>query len=72
MILGFIPGAPGPFEFMIFAAIILLVFGKRLPGVMRSVGQSIVEFKKGANDANADPSAEAEPPANVDEARKDD
>ncbi len=65
MTFGFIPGAPGPFEFMIFAVIILLVFGKRLPGVMKSVGQSIVEFKKGANDANA------EPPASVDEAPKD-
>lgn len=66
MLLGFLPGAPGPFEFMIFAVIILLVFGKRLPGVMRSVGQSIVEFKKGANDANAEPSIDN------DEARKED
>ena len=37
----------GPWEIVIFCVIILLLFGKRLPGVMRSVGKSIVEFKKG-------------------------
>lgn len=65
MLLGFLTGAPGPFEFMIFAAIVLLIFGKRIPGVMRSVGQSIVEFKKGANDASS------ESPRDGDEAGKD-
>ena len=40
-------GAPGLPELAIIMVIVLLLFGKRLPGVMRSVGQSIVEFKKG-------------------------
>lgn len=54
MLFGFIPGAPGWIEIAIFGAIILLVFGNRLPGAMRSLGRSVVEFKKGANDADSE------------------
>ena len=43
-------GMPGPLELVIIAGIILLLFGKRLPEVMGSLGRSIVEFKKGASD----------------------
>ena len=39
--------SPGPAEMMIIAAIALLLFGNRLPSVMRSLGRGIVEFKKG-------------------------
>ncbi|HUT94352.1 MAG TPA: twin-arginine translocase TatA/TatE family subunit, partial [Thermoguttaceae bacterium] len=39
--------SPGPMEMVIIAAIALLLFGNRLPGVMRSLGRGIVEFKKG-------------------------
>lgn len=42
-----LPGAPGLPEILIICFIVLLLFGKRLPGVMRSLGTSIVEFKKG-------------------------
>ncbi len=42
---------PGYLEIIIFAVIVLLLFGTRLPSVMRSMGQSITEFKKGARDA---------------------
>ncbi len=42
-----IPGAPGPLELLILAVIILLLFGNRLPSVMRSLGRGVVEFKKG-------------------------
>ena len=38
---------PGPLEMVIIAAIILLLFGNRLPSVMRSLGRGVVEFKKG-------------------------
>jgi sec-independent protein translocase protein TatA len=31
---------------------VLLLFGNRLPSVMRSMGRSVVEFKKGISDAN--------------------
>lgn len=40
-------GMPGPLEMFIVALIVLLLFGNRLPGVMRSLGRGIVEFKKG-------------------------
>lgn len=44
-------GFPGWIEVTIILAIILLLFGKRLPGVMNSLGRSIVEFKKGTQEA---------------------
>jgi len=34
---------------LIVGLIVLLLFGKRLPGLMRSMGESVVEFKKGVN-----------------------
>ena len=39
--------SPGPTELVIIAAIALLLFGNRLPSVMRSLGRGVVEFKKG-------------------------
>ncbi len=39
--------SPGPMELIVIAVIILLLFGNRLPSVMRSLGRGIVEFKKG-------------------------
>lgn len=44
-------GMPGPFEMVIVALVILLLFGSRLPSVMRSLGSSISEFKKGTKEA---------------------
>lgn len=44
----------GGYEWIIFLVIALLLFGKRLPGAMRSVGQSITEFKKGMNEVPKD------------------
>lgn len=38
---------PGLTEWLIIGAIGLLLFGKRLPEVGRSLGKGIVEFKKG-------------------------
>ena len=46
---GFIGGMPGPMELVVIAGVMLLLFGNRLPGVMRSLGRSVVEFKKGVN-----------------------
>lgn len=39
---------PGIWELMICLAIMLILFGNRLPSVMRSLGASAREFKKGA------------------------
>lgn len=44
--LAFFP-MPGLPEMMVFGVIALLLFGKRLPEVARSLGKGIVEFKKG-------------------------
>ena len=37
----------GATELMIVAFVALLIFGNRLPSVMRSLGKSVTEFKKG-------------------------
>lgn len=40
-------GLPGGWEWIVIALFGLLLFGKRLPEVGKSLGRSIVEFKKG-------------------------
>ncbi len=40
-------GIPGGYELVIVGFVALLIFGNRLPGVMRSLGKSVTEFKKG-------------------------
>lgn len=40
-------GLPGGIEWIVVLIIVLLLFGKRIPQVMRSVGQGISEFKQG-------------------------
>jgi sec-independent protein translocase protein TatA len=37
----------GPLQLLIVLVIVLLLFGSRLPSLARSLGQSILEFKKG-------------------------
>ncbi len=45
-------GRPGGIEWIIMLVVALLICGKRLPGTMRSVGKSFVEFKKGLKGVN--------------------
>jgi sec-independent protein translocase protein TatA len=40
-------GTFGPFHWLIILFVVLLLFGNRLPQVMRSLGEGVVEFKKG-------------------------
>ena len=45
-LLAFLPGI-GPPEMLFVAFIALLLFGKKLPEVARSLGKGVTEFKKG-------------------------
>ncbi|HEY0981292.1 MULTISPECIES: twin-arginine translocase TatA/TatE family subunit [unclassified Schlesneria] len=40
-------GSLGPAEMLFVGVIALLLFGKKLPEVARSLGKGVVEFKKG-------------------------
>ena len=46
---------PSPMEMLILGAIVLLLFGSRIPSMMRSLGKSVPEFKKGLRDDGTDP-----------------
>lgn len=46
--------APGIWEMVIVLAIVMLLFGSRLPSTMRSLGQSLVQFKKGMREGDDD------------------
>ncbi|MDO5309663.1 MAG: twin-arginine translocase TatA/TatE family subunit [Planctomycetia bacterium] len=41
--------SPSPVQLVIILVIAFLLFGNRLPSVMRSLGRSVTEFKKGVN-----------------------
>ena len=42
---------PQGIDWLIILIVALLLFGKRLPDVARSLGKSLTEFKKGINEA---------------------
>lgn len=47
-------GTIGWQELLIIGGILLILFGRRLPEVGRSLGQGIVQFKKGLRDIEED------------------
>ncbi len=52
--------APGMGQVLIVGMVVLLLFGNRLPSVMRSLGEGITEFKKGIKGGESDPNANIE------------
>ncbi len=64
----FIAGLPGGYEWLIILFIILILFGRRLPGVARSLGQGISSFKKGLNEPEEDESPKKAPPPSAPQA----
>jgi sec-independent protein translocase protein TatA len=44
-------GMPGGMEWVVIGLVALLLFGKRLPGVAKSLGQAMHEFRSGLSGA---------------------
>ncbi|MEC7726946.1 MAG: twin-arginine translocase TatA/TatE family subunit [Planctomycetota bacterium] len=40
-------GIPGGWEWIVILAVVLLLFGHRLPGMARNLGSGITQFKRG-------------------------
>ena len=47
-------GMPSGSELIVVGVVALLIFGKRLPEVARSLGKGLVEFKKGLAEGGGD------------------
>jgi sec-independent protein translocase protein TatA len=58
----FLPSV-GPWETILLALVCLLIFGNKLPSVMRSLGKSVTEFKKGVAGIEEDIDAADKKPA---------
>jgi sec-independent protein translocase protein TatA len=58
----------GTWDLMIIAFIAMLLFGNRLPSMMRSLGQGVQEFKKGV--AGIEEEHHDDDPAKLDDKRK--
>lgn len=55
----------GPIELTVILVIALLLFGKRLPEVMKSMGRGVVEFKKGIRGIEDDIDTNTQQPRSV-------
>jgi sec-independent protein translocase protein TatA len=49
-------------EWLIVMVVALLLFGRRLPDIMRGLGSSVKEFKKGMEEVNPAAPSHAPPP----------
>jgi sec-independent protein translocase protein TatA len=52
-----------PFTLAVLLIIVVLIFGNRLPGMMRSLGVGMTEFKKGLAQGDQGQDAAEEPQA---------
>lgn len=55
-------GIPNGMEWLIILLVVLLLFGHRLPGMARSLGSGITEFKRGLKDGAQKPNDGGQPP----------
>lgn len=55
-------GSMSLFHWLIVMVVVLLLFGNRLPSVMRSLGRGVTEFKKGLEGTDEDEEEEIEKP----------
>jgi len=53
---------PGPWQIVIVLLVVLLLFGNRLPALARSLGSSLVEFKKGVKEIDDSKTEETKSP----------
>ena len=58
-------GIPHGMELLIILAVVLLLFGHRIPGMARSLGSGITEFKRGLKDGDKDKKSDASPDGQV-------
>jgi sec-independent protein translocase protein TatA len=60
-------GLPGGYEWVVLLVLGLLIFGRRLPEVGRSLGKGIIEFKKGIKGIEDEIDEASSPPAQIDD-----
>lgn len=64
---GFFEGALSPMHILVVLIVGILLFGKRLPEMGRSLGKGLTEFKKGlqgfGDEIDTQPAPRQEPPA---------
>lgn len=57
-------------ELIIIGIIVLLLFGSRLPSVMRSLGQGVTEFKKGVSGIEEDTNRNSVPSSTMNKSQE--
>ena len=62
---------PGPWELVVIGVVAVLIFGRRLPEVGRSLGQGLVEFKKGLKGVEDEVASAGEEVPKADDESKD-